>query len=78
MKNTMQISSRGGEKCMQINLYFLVHKSQASLPLKLLPELKQHSRFFLKGGSSVCHPQFNKPQVDQKNQVKEIPIVILK
>lgn len=37
---TMQISSRGGGKCMQINLYFLVHRSQASLPLKLLLAFK--------------------------------------
>lgn len=68
---TMQISSRGGGKCMQINLYFLVHRSQDSLPLKLLLALKQPSSFFLKYGSRVCHPQFNEPQGDQKNQVRD-------
>lgn len=63
---------------MQINLYFLVYRSQASLPLKLLLEHKQHFSFFLKYGSKVCHPQFNEPQGDQKNPVRDISIVILK
>lgn len=63
---------------MQINPYFLVRRSQASLPLKLLLALKQRSSFLLKHGSGVCHPQFNEPQGDQKNQLRETAIVILK